>query len=95
METIAFWDIAPCSFVEVYRRFIGALMMEAISNMETSVNFYRTTCRNIPEDFAAKPEISKTTVDSEMKIQVNKCFIKLLREILIVYMSPEKMEKEL
>jgi hypothetical protein len=87
METIAFWDIAPCSFVDVYRRFIGALMMEAISNTETSVNFYRTTCRNIPEDchiVAAKPEISKTTVDSEMKIQVNECFIKWLRVMVSV-----------
>jgi hypothetical protein len=27
-----------------------ALMMKAISTSETSVNFYRTTRRNIPED---------------------------------------------
>jgi hypothetical protein len=27
-----------------------ALMMEATSNSETSVNFYQTTPRNIPED---------------------------------------------
>jgi hypothetical protein len=27
-----------------------ALMMEAVSTFETSVNFYQTTRRNIPED---------------------------------------------
>jgi hypothetical protein len=27
-----------------------ALMMEAVSTSETSVNFYQTTRRNIPED---------------------------------------------
>jgi hypothetical protein len=44
-----FWDVSPCSLVEVYRRFI-ALMMEAASSYETSVNFYQTTGRNNPED---------------------------------------------
>jgi hypothetical protein len=29
---------------------INALMMEAVSNSETVVNFYETTRRNIPED---------------------------------------------
>jgi hypothetical protein len=43
------------SLVEVYRRFRGAccliaLMMEAASISETSVNFYQTTRRYIPED---------------------------------------------
>jgi glycyl-tRNA synthetase alpha subunit len=52
-----FWDVTPCSLVEVYRSFIGAcclhhqaLMMEAVSTSETSVNFYQTTRGNIPED---------------------------------------------
>jgi hypothetical protein len=56
-----FWDVAPCGLVEGYRRFVGAyclhhqddeysLMMEAVSTSETSVNFYQTTRRNIPED---------------------------------------------
>jgi hypothetical protein len=58
-----FWDIAPCCLVEVYRRFRGAyclhhqgdeslitLMLEAVSTFETSVNFYQTSRRNIPED---------------------------------------------
>jgi hypothetical protein len=55
-----FWDVAPCSLVEVYRRFRDAcclhyqseiaLMMEAASTFETSVNFYQKTRRNILED---------------------------------------------
>jgi hypothetical protein len=40
----ALWDIAPCSLVEV------DLMMEAVITSETSVNFYETTRRNIPQD---------------------------------------------
>jgi hypothetical protein len=36
------WDVAPCSLI--------ALMMEAASTSETSVHFYHTTRRNIPED---------------------------------------------
>jgi hypothetical protein len=36
MKVTAFWDIA--------------VMMEAVSTSETSVNFYQTTRRNIPED---------------------------------------------
>jgi hypothetical protein len=38
-----FWVVGPCSLVEVYRRFRGALMMEAGSISETLVNFYQTT----------------------------------------------------
>jgi hypothetical protein len=33
-----FWDVAPCSHIEVDRRF-RALMMEAVRTSETSVNF--------------------------------------------------------
>jgi hypothetical protein len=39
-----FWDVAPCSLVEIDRRFRGqsvALMMEAVSTSESSVSFYR------------------------------------------------------
>jgi hypothetical protein len=50
MKMTVFWDFAPCSLVEIDRRFRGALMMEAASTSETSVNFYETTRRNIPED---------------------------------------------
>jgi hypothetical protein len=45
-----FRDAAPCSLVDTDRRSTGALMMEAVSTSETSVNLYQTTRRNIPED---------------------------------------------
>jgi hypothetical protein len=64
MKMAVFWVVAPCSLVEVYRcldvlaaTIIGmmddrsiALMMEAASTSETSVNFYQTTRRFNPED---------------------------------------------
>jgi hypothetical protein len=53
-----FWVVATCRLVEVYRlsealavpvmRMI-VLMMEAISTSETSMNFYNTTWRSVPE----------------------------------------------
>jgi hypothetical protein len=54
MKMTAFYDVEPCSLVEVDRHFRGyycliALMMEAVSTSETSVNFYETTWRDIPE----------------------------------------------
>jgi hypothetical protein len=56
MMMTVFWDVTPFRLVEVYIRFRGAscihhaLMMEAASTSETSVNFYQTTRLNIPED---------------------------------------------
>jgi hypothetical protein len=66
LKMAVFWVVAPCRLVEVYRRFrdasclyhqgddrpasIIALMMEAASTSETSVNFYQTTRRYNPED---------------------------------------------
>jgi hypothetical protein len=47
MKTAALWDAAPCSLVEAYR--FVALMMEAASTSETSVNLYQSTRRNNPE----------------------------------------------
>jgi hypothetical protein len=44
IKMAVFWEVAPCSLVEVY------LMMEAASTSETSVNFYQATRRNIAED---------------------------------------------
>jgi hypothetical protein len=38
-----FWNTAPCSVVEVNRRWVIPLMMEAVNITETSVNFYDTT----------------------------------------------------
>jgi hypothetical protein len=52
-----FWVVAPCSLVEVYRRFrvlaasiIRAMNKPQVAYSETSVNLYPTTRRNIPED---------------------------------------------
>jgi hypothetical protein len=58
MKMTVFGVVAPCSLVEVYRRLLApssgrsliALMMEAASTSEMSVNFYQTTRRNNPED---------------------------------------------
>jgi hypothetical protein len=49
MKMTVFWQkLADIS--EVLATSIIALMMEAESTFETSVNFYRTTRSNIPED---------------------------------------------
>jgi hypothetical protein len=48
MKMTAIWDVAPDSLVEVYRSAV-ALMMEAASTSEMSVNC-QTTWRNNPED---------------------------------------------
>jgi hypothetical protein len=49
-----FWDIVPCSHVEVDRRFGGAycpiIKAMSIRTSETSVHFNVTTRRYIPED---------------------------------------------
>jgi hypothetical protein len=51
--------VAPCSLVEVYRRFRGAcflrqvaevLIMEAVNISEKSVHLYKTTRRNNSKD---------------------------------------------
>jgi hypothetical protein len=44
---IDFWDMIPCRFVEVGRRF--SLIMEAIRTSKTSVYFFETTRRHIPK----------------------------------------------
>jgi hypothetical protein len=49
MKMAVFWVVAPCSLVEVYRRFRGACCLHHQDN-ETSVNFYQTTWRNNPEN---------------------------------------------
>jgi hypothetical protein len=49
-----FWDVAPCSVVEIGRRFRGVyclnqgLMIDVVSTSETSVNFYVIAVLNIP-----------------------------------------------
>jgi hypothetical protein len=50
------WDVVPCSLLDEDRRFrvltasIIAFKMKALRASETSVNVYKTTLRNIPED---------------------------------------------
>jgi hypothetical protein len=46
MNTTVFWDVAPCSLVEMDRRFRGAHCL----HHQGIPNFYKTTRRNIPED---------------------------------------------
>jgi hypothetical protein len=51
MKMTVFWDVAPCSLVEVYRCFRAiVLMMEAVNTSETSVYFNQTTRSNILEE---------------------------------------------
>jgi argininosuccinate synthase len=58
MKMYVFWLVAPCSLVEVFRRFnqslarslLIVLTMEAASTFKMSVNLYQTTRRNNPED---------------------------------------------
>jgi hypothetical protein len=45
MKMTVFWDVAPCSLVEISGPDDGAA-----STSKTSVNFYQTTQRNNPED---------------------------------------------
>jgi hypothetical protein len=48
LKITVFWDVAPCSLVETDR--LIALMMEAVSTSETSINFYQITRLNNQED---------------------------------------------
>jgi cyclopropane fatty-acyl-phospholipid synthase-like methyltransferase len=46
MNVTAFWNISPCSFVEVDKRFRGAalMMMDAVQTSKTWVYFETTRC---------------------------------------------------
>jgi hypothetical protein len=47
-----FWDVAPLTDVPevLTTSIVIALMMEAVSTSKTSVNFYETTWRKMPEE---------------------------------------------
>jgi hypothetical protein len=61
-----------------------ALMMEAASTSETSLNFYQTTRRNIPEGSHLQPKTSvKTTGVSGSKIEPGICRIRSSRANLL------------
>jgi hypothetical protein len=55
---VVLWVVAPCSLVEDVSEVLAAsiitaliaLMIEAASTSETSVNFYQATRRSNPED---------------------------------------------
>jgi hypothetical protein len=67
MKSTLFWDVTPCSLVEVYSisenilllssksKSIPCQMMELEYAHETSVDLYQTTCHCIPEDNSATP----------------------------------------
>jgi hypothetical protein len=58
---IIFQDIVPCSLVEVYHHMgDNAQTMEAVSTSETSLTFYQTTRRNIPQDNHFEPRSFST-----------------------------------
>jgi hypothetical protein len=62
MKMTAFWDVAPCSILELDRRFRCAYCLyhqgdRRESTSDTSANFYETTRRNIPEDSHLQVEI--------------------------------------
>jgi hypothetical protein len=63
MKVSAFWDIAPCSLIEVDRRF--TLMMEAVHTSEMSV-YSETTRQYIPEESNLQhhPDLFNHTVSS-------------------------------
>jgi hypothetical protein len=50
MKLRIFWDVLPCSQLNVEGRFRGALMMEAARTSETSVDIQLRTRQYIPED---------------------------------------------
>jgi hypothetical protein len=59
------WAVAPCSLLEVYRRFRVDYCLYrpdnvGITTSETSVNLYQTTMRNAPEkSYLRNPEIPR------------------------------------
>jgi hypothetical protein len=62
MKTAVFWDVAPCSLVDIDDvsevlavsiirvMSLVALVIETVSTSETSVNIYQASRRNVPED---------------------------------------------
>jgi hypothetical protein len=78
MKFRVFWDVAPCSHVDVYRRFRGehchhhhgddSLMMGVVRISETSVNVKVTTRRYTPED--SKFHISLFVVTNQIIVAI-------------------------
>jgi hypothetical protein len=98
----AFWDIAPCSMVEVDRRFRGsyclhhqgALAMEAVRTSETSVNYY-TSRRNIPEGCHLHTRHRKDLKSHRGKLYKNKVLRTISRQKSDeITMTTEKFHEE-
>jgi hypothetical protein len=69
-----FCDVALCDLVLVHRRFESdALMMEAASTSERSINFYQTTQGNIPED--SRSILANVRTSQDVKIIRNDLFL--------------------
>jgi hypothetical protein len=93
MKIAVFWGIVPCSLVEIGRHFVHshclhhqgddsyALMMEAVSTSQTSVNFYETTWRNISHSQPWEPEISQEESRCDLcpNIFLKNCIISVRR----------------
>jgi hypothetical protein len=50
MKMTVFWNIVSCSLIELDVSGRIALMMEAVSTSEISINIHETIRRNIPAD---------------------------------------------
>jgi hypothetical protein len=54
MMMAVFWNVAPCSLVDIDRRFRGAYRLnhqgDVVNSSETSVSIYQSVRRNIPQD---------------------------------------------
>jgi hypothetical protein len=83
-QMTAFWDTAPCSLVEVDRRFRGAyclhritaLMMVAVRISKTSVYFNETTRHCITYSPPLEPEILRVIVALYLlKVRFFKCLM--------------------
>jgi hypothetical protein len=62
MKMTIFSDVALYSLVGI------ALMMEGASASETSVNFYETTLRNIPEEKRKQTSVPRVSFESTIPV---------------------------
>jgi hypothetical protein len=84
IKMTVFWDVAPCSLVEVYRRFTSAyclhhkslivLMMEAISISETSTRLHCATSQKIVIFLLAAVRTWKLTHYYYCSVRAFSCF---------------------
>jgi hypothetical protein len=68
-----FWVVAPCRLVEVSVTAVLAAAIsrarEAVSTSDTSVNFYQTTRRNIPEDSLLNEVVTDVSKTKRAELQ--------------------------